>query len=94
MNKFFVFLGSFLMYKRLRRKSVIDIPALEYFPVDMPHEYYKDLELNNDNSVGNPTMGDAKYTVKELRKIASINKIKGYNKMKKSDLLHELNLQL
>ena len=87
MNKYFLFLGSFLMYKRLNQKHVDDIPALES-PV-----YYKDL-VNNDNSTKEPATEDAKYTVKELRKLASINKIKGYNKMKKSELLHELNLQI
>lgn len=93
MNKYFLFLGSFFMYKRLRQKHVIDIPALEYFPVDSPRAYYKDL-VNNDNSAKETANGDTNYTVKELRKLASINKIKGYNKMKKSELLNELNLQI
>lgn len=92
MNKYLLFLGSFLMYKRLNQKHVDDIPALEYFP-DESLVYYKDL-VNNDNSSKEPASENAKYTVKELRKLASINKIKGYNKMKKSELLHELNLQL
>lgn len=78
MNKYLIILGSFLLYKKFRKKRVINIQ--EYSPIQID-------TIQKDDKTRD-------FTVKELRKLASLNKIKGYNKMKKAELLRELNLQI
>ena len=76
MNKYLIILGSFLLYKKFRKKRVINIQSYEYHPIQMD-------TIQKDDKTRD-------FTVKELRKLASLNKIKGYNKMKKAELLSEL----